>query len=84
MWNDSPSLHSLTLHSPHTSQIKMSILFLIEGMFAAGTVMVSFGAMLGKITLQQLFFLSIFEVFFYSVNFFVCSLELKAIDMGGR
>lgn len=36
--------------------------------FAAGAVLISFGAILGKCSLFQLFVMATFEVFFYCIN----------------
>ena len=73
--------HQVHLGSYH--RIQVSVMYLIEGMFAGGTVMITFGAILGKVTVQQLLFLSFFEVFFYSLNYFVGVYKLQAIDVGG-
>jgi ammonium transporter Rh len=61
----------------------MSIPWLIEGCFAAGAVMISFGAVLGKATPTQLIIIAFIEIIFYSLNFYFGYLNLHATDMGG-
>ena len=61
----------------------MDIQSLITGDFAAGAVLISFGALLGKINPLQLFIMAIFELIFYAINESIGVIEYKAIDMGG-
>jgi ammonium transporter Rh len=74
-------------HQAHTGTgyhvLQLSISWLIEGCFAAGAVMITFGAVLGKISPLQMFFVTIFEIVFYALNFYIGALTLKAIDVGG-
>jgi ammonium transporter Rh len=65
------------------SEAKLSVKFLIEGMFAAGTVMISFGATLGVSTPSQLLVMTIMEVFIYSINLAIGLLYWGAVDIGG-
>jgi ammonium transporter Rh len=48
-----------------------------------GSVLISFGALLGKVSLNQLFLISILEVIFYSLNESIGVIHYQAIDMGG-
>ena len=63
--------------------IKLDVLSLVFGMFGAGAVMISFGAVLGKVSANQMFLLALLEVVFYSVNVYVGYLVLEVIDVGG-
>jgi ammonium transporter Rh len=65
------------------TKINLEMEMLIEGCFGAGAVMISFGALLGKIPPFQLLLVAILEVFFYGLNFYIGSLILEAVDMGG-
>jgi len=56
---------------------------LIQGLFAAATGMISYGALLGKVNLQQLLFLMFFEMIFYGLNNAICLEIIGATDMGG-
>jgi ammonium transporter Rh len=72
------------LHDDHLdTKIELSIEMLIEGCFGAGTVMISFGALLGLIPPFQLLVMSLFEVVLYGLNLYIGSLVLEAVDMGG-
>ena len=53
------------------------------GDFGAAAVLISFGAILGKCNLPQLWLLATLEVFFYSLNTAICSGLIGAVDVGG-
>ena len=61
----------------------ISMPLMVEGMFGAGAVLITFGAVLGKTTPSQLVVIAFWEVIFYSLNFMVGSLYLHASDAGG-
>lgn len=61
----------------------MDIPALIIGDFGAGAVLITFGALLGKLSLPQLFVLATLEIVFYALNEAICAGMLKAVDMGG-
>lgn len=67
----------------HWSKVELDITYLVEGDFAAGAVLISFGAVLGKINSFQLLVMGTIEVIFYSLNVGLGQKEYKAIDMGG-
>ena len=67
----------------HYEKIYLNIESLIIGDFTVGAVLVSFGALLGKLSLSQLFFMSIIEVILYSVNESIGVIKYQAVDMGG-
>jgi ammonium transporter Rh len=56
---------------------------LLNGLFCAGSVMISFGAVLGKVSPLQMLLLVIVEPVFFWLNIFVCDFKLHAIDIGG-
>jgi len=45
--------------------------------------MITFGAVLGKISLSQLWCLATLEIIFYALNEAICVTQFKAVDMGG-
>lgn len=49
-------------------KIELDIKSLIVGDFGAAAVLISFGAILGKVSLKQLWVLATFEIIFYSIN----------------
>lgn len=63
--------------------IYLDVTSLITGDFAAGAVLISFGAVLGKVSPTQLVVMIMFELFFYSLNEAIGVVEMKAVDMGG-
>tara|TARA_B100001173_G_C15989559_1_gene548339 strand:+ start:266 stop:1621 length:1356 start_codon:yes stop_codon:yes gene_type:complete len=71
------------LFSGHWTKINMNIESLITGDFAAGAVLISFGAVLGKASLSQLILMVPLELVFYSVNESLGVFEMLAVDMGG-
>lgn len=67
----------------HWSTVELDITYLVEGDFAAGCVLVSFGAVLGKVNSFQLLVMATIEVMIYSFNVGLGQKSLHAIDMGG-
>ena len=67
----------------HYEIINLNIKSLITGDFAAGSVLISFGALLGKVSLNQLLLISILEIIFYSLNESIGVIHYQAVDMGG-
>lgn len=63
--------------------VQLTMPKLIEGLFAAGAVMISFGAVLGKVNPSQLVLIAFFEIIFYSFNFFIGFTNIGATDGGG-
>ena len=63
--------------------IKLGITNLITSDFAAGAVMISFGAMLGKASPIQLMFMGIMEIIVYAMNETIGAGLFSAVDMGG-
>eukprot|EP00118_Oscarella_pearsei_P018577 m.190935 g.190935 ORF g.190935 m.190935 type:complete len:504 (+) comp39439_c2_seq3:210-1721(+) len=63
--------------------LEIDVTTLVEADFAAAAVMITFGAVLGKITAGQLIFIAFFEVIFYGISFMVGVHYLKVVDAGG-
>eukprot|EP01134_Creolimax_fragrantissima_P002257 CFRG2257T1 len=61
----------------------IDITVILGGLFAAATVMISFGAVLGKVTPVQLAVLAIIEPMFFWLNIYICQFQIEAIDVGG-
>lgn len=64
-------------------KIQLDIPALILGDFGAACVLVSFGAILGRVTIVQLWVLATLEIFFYTLNEALCVKYFRAVDMGG-
>ncbi|CAG7724067.1 unnamed protein product [Allacma fusca] len=65
------------------SNILINVQSLINGDFAAGAVLISFGAVLGVTSPLQLLVMCLVEVFLYAANEYIGTELLKAIDVGG-
>jgi len=63
--------------------IRVDIPALILGDFGAAVVLISFGALLGKVNLTQMWVLATFECLFYTLNEALCLGYFSACDMGG-
>ena len=63
--------------------ISLSITTLITSDFAAGAVLISFGAVLGKTSPLQMLLVVIFELVVYACNELIGATILGAVDMGG-
>jgi ammonium transporter Rh len=71
-------------HPDHEwEKIQLSVKYMILGDFAAGAVLISFGAILGKVSLFQLWAMATFEVFFYCINEAIVVEIFKIYDIGG-
>ncbi|KAJ3433399.1 rh50 isoform b [Anaeramoeba flamelloides] len=64
-------------------EYRLAIPSLVEGMFGAATVMISFGAVLGKTTPLQLLLIAFFEIIFYAFNIYISVFKVGLIDIGG-
>ena len=68
----------------HEFPMSISFLELIDGNFAAATVLISFGALIGKVGPTQVLTLSLVEVVVYAANKRFLMMELIEIaDIGG-
>lgn len=61
----------------------MNIESLIQADFGAGAVLISFGAILGKVNLFQLWVMATIEIFFYSLNESILVEIFHVNDIGG-
>ena len=59
------------------------MLHLVNGLFCAGTVMISYGAFLGKVTPVQMLLVGIIEPIFYWLNHWLTVHKLEGFDVGG-
>jgi len=64
-------------------KISLDIPSLIIGDFGAGAVLITFGAILGKCSLIQLWSIATIEIIVYGLNESICARNLGAVDMGG-
>lgn len=74
-------IHSADAGDWHTVMVDLTSL--VRGLFAAGAVMISFGAVLGRTTPMQLLLMAVVEVLFYGLNEWIGASKLRAVDMGG-
>ncbi|XP_072107553.1 ammonium transporter Rh type A-like [Mobula birostris] len=70
------------LHHIHDRQIKVNILSLINADFSTATVLISFGAILGKTNPVQLLIMTLLEITIFAVNEHLVTGILKAKDVG--
>lgn len=64
-------------------KVHINVESLISGLFCAAAILISYGAVLGRVTLFQLSLMTLFEVFFYSLNEAIGTVKYQAVDMGG-
>lgn len=72
-------------HKPQalSTKIEMDITTMITADFACGAVLISMGAVLGKVTHSQLLVMALVEVVFYAINEQIGAGIFMAVDMGG-
>ena len=63
--------------------IKFSYVSMLQAEFCAGAVLVSYGALIGKVDSLQMMLLALYESFFYSLNQYIVTQQIEAIDSGG-
>lgn len=73
--------HCLFKNSWH--DIKLDIQTLITGDFAAGAILITFGALLGKTNILQMSIIVLCELVFYAINESIGVIKYQAVDMGG-
>ena len=64
-------------------KVKIKFEQLIRIDYFTATVLISMGALIGKISVNQILIITIFETFFSSLNYYFCYRTIKAIDNGG-
>uniref|UniRef100_A0A3B4C801 Ammonium transporter AmtB-like domain-containing protein n=1 Tax=Pygocentrus nattereri TaxID=42514 RepID=A0A3B4C801_PYGNA len=71
------------LHGMHDSKIEVGVESMINADFCTGSVLISFGAVLGKTSPVQLLVMAIFEVTLFAINEFILLSVFYAKDAGG-
>lgn len=67
----------------HWEPLTLNIKSLITGDFAAGAVLISLGAVLGRASPGQVMLMTLFELIFFAINESIAVTFYKAVDMGG-
>lgn len=75
--------HQAIVKEGHFHLIELDLTSLIIGDFGAAAVLITFGAILGKCTLPQLFLIGTIEIIFFTLNETIGAGLLGAVDMGG-
>uniref|UniRef100_UPI003AAB1A59 ammonium transporter Rh type B isoform X3 n=1 Tax=Centroberyx gerrardi TaxID=166262 RepID=UPI003AAB1A59 len=70
-------------HGMHGGKIHIGVESMINADFCTGSVLISFGAVLGKTSPVQLLVMALFEVTLFAVNEFILLSALGAKDAGG-
>jgi len=65
------------------NNVSLSLIAFVEAAYGAATVLVTFGAVLGKVSPFELLILAIFEGLFYCLNYYINIRVLEASDPGG-
>ncbi|KAE8900786.1 Ammonium transporter Rh type B [Phytophthora fragariae] len=73
--------HQIIGNEYHTKILDIPTM--INGDFAAGAVLISFGAVLGKITPTQLVWMTFLEIIFYAINEYIVYEKFLVTDAGG-
>jgi len=71
------------VHADHWEKIHLDITHLIRADFAAGSVLIAFGGLLGKVSPLQLLPIALIGCTVQGASEMIGNLELGAVDMGG-
>jgi len=72
-----------SIYHDHWDKLTLSIMTFIEAAYGAAAVVITFGAVLGKVSPLELLVLAICEGFLYCLNIYINLLVLHASDPGG-
>jgi ammonium transporter Rh len=64
-------------------RIHLTVVEFVGADFAAGAVLISFGALLGRVTASQLLLMAILEIIIYSINEAILVQRFEVADIGG-
>jgi len=73
----------LSIYHDHWEDVDLSLTAFIEAAYGAAAVIITFGAVLGKVSPLELLVLAIFEGFLYCLNYYINIRVLEASDPGG-
>ena len=73
----------MILISTEFDYIRIDAKNLVEGSYGAAAAMITMNALIGKISMPQLYFLIFLEMIFYGLNRVMITGVLQAIDAGG-
>jgi ammonium transporter Rh len=65
------------------SPFKFSLELFILGMYSVGSHLITLGGIIGKVSLEQLLVLQIPQTVMFGLNWYVCQLVLRIVDIGG-
>lgn len=71
------------VHHKEWDYIRLDIVALVDADFCAASILIAYGAVLGKTTFLQLLVLAFFHVIFYSINFMLGVFFFQIADIGG-
>lgn len=66
-----------------STKIPLNWFYLSQGQFGAAAVMISFGALIGKVSADQMMVIAAVEIVFYGLNIYIGEFSIGAIDVGG-
>lgn len=66
-----------------SNELYIDLKSMIVGNFGAGCILISYGVVIGHMSLFQLVLMSFIELFFYSLNEYICIELIHGVDMGG-
>jgi ammonium transporter Rh len=73
----------ITEYPSKWSRLKLNMEEISQIDFFCATAVISLGALIGKLKLEQYLLTILFETFFSSLNYFICYFTLGGIDTGG-
>jgi ammonium transporter Rh len=76
------SFFEMAIYEQHWEKIHLTVTKLLYGDFAAGAVLITYGAVLGRISHLQMLVVTAMEIIFFSINETI-KFKMETTDMGG-
>ena len=82
-WNNAMRTSKHMEYGKKWNKLKLNIEEITQIDFFSATILISLGAIIGKLSLGQYLLVVLFETFFASLNYYICYFAIGGLDTGG-